>query len=568
MKPFLAKEDRKNIAWFWKKYLKSQSVWIFTILILICAQALIYQQFLKFTETGLRIIFENGQIRDLLEICLVICGAFLLRAAISYIIPAISANLAGTALHRLRTELTHHLVYMEQIFFDKTASADIILKLVNQVQAISQFVARTLVWAIRDLVTVVVISAYLIYKSPILFAAACIVLPVIFFIIQNITSRIKSIQKATENNNAKYINSIDELNSGMRTVKMTRQEKAEIDRLTQGSERLRKLSIKLLLTQVLVYPAIDLSSALVFLIVIGGGGYMVISPNFAMDGADIIAFILGLVIIFDPAKAVSQFFPKFQSNLVHLESVREILKGKNEKDLEQSDSEFSNHKITAKIENVSFSYVEDENILNNLTMCFKNGEKSAIVGATGSGKTSIINLLTRLYEPDTGGILFNNRDIRNFSRESIRRQFSVVAQDIIIFNKSIRENILYARPESSDTAILEAARKADIDQLMITRGHEPVGPRGSQLSGGQKQRIAVARAFLNPAPILILDEATSALDSLTEEKIHRSFSELQKERTTIIVTHKFVNVEDADIIFVLEKGRLVEKRHSSQFNKE
>ena len=192
-------------------------------------------------------------------------------------------------------------------------------------------------------------------------------------------------------------------------------------------------------------------------------------------------------------------------------------------------------------------------------MEFKSGKKSAIVGSTGSGKTTILSLIGRLYEPDTGKITFNNENIKHLSLASVRDQITIVSQDIVIFDQSLEDNIRYADPLASTEMVLKAAKSAEIKKLILERKGEPVGPNGSQLSGGQKQRIALARAFLKPAPMLLLDEATSALDAVTEANISKSLKKLSKGRTTIVVAHKLSSIKDADVIFVMEDGELVEK---------
>lgn len=192
-------------------------------------------------------------------------------------------------------------------------------------------------------------------------------------------------------------------------------------------------------------------------------------------------------------------------------------------------------------------------------MEFKSGKKSAIVGSTGSGKTTILSLIGRLYEPEAGKITFNNENIDGLSLTSVRDQITIVSQDIVIFDQSLEDNIRYADPLASTEMVLKAAKSAEIENLILERKGEPVGPNGSHLSGGQKQRIALARAFLKPAPILLLDEATSALDAVTEASISRSLKELAKGRTAIVVAHKLSSIKDADIIFVMDEGELVEK---------
>ena len=191
-------------------------------------------------------------------------------------------------------------------------------------------------------------------------------------------------------------------------------------------------------------------------------------------------------------------------------------------------------------------------------MDFKPGTKSAIVGSTGSGKTTILSLIGRLYDLESGTISFNGNDISKSSISSIRDQITIVSQDIVIFDQSLEDNIRYANPSATTEMIFEAAKKANLEKLLLERKEDPVGPNGSHLSGGQKQRVALARAFLKPSPILLLDEATSALDSITEASVAKSLNKLGDNTTTIVVAHRLSSIEDADVIFVLDDGHLLE----------
>ena len=564
-KAMFSETDKVNIGWFWKNYIKEKARWLLLILCMIIIQGLVYQQFLVYTERGLRVIFENGKFLDLVKICGFVILAFGMRAVISYLVPVLSVRLTSEAVLKLRSHLINKVVHLSQVYFDKNNSSELILRMVSQVDGISQFVGHTTVNAIRDTVTIIIVSGYLLYKSTILFLATLIVLPIIFLILKAVSETIKRIQRTAENIFGEYISNIEEMASGIRTIKMSNQEGAEIKRMYTASLGIKNLSISLQKAQALVLPAIDLSSAFVFVLVIGGGGYMVLSDDFALDGAAIITFILGLVIIFDPARGLSQFFARLQASLVLLESIKFLLNSKDEKSEDERRPHFKADKVDISFNNISFSYLEGAKVFDNISMEFKSGQKTAIVGSTGSGKTTILSLISRLYEVSDGSITFNGQDGRKFSRSSIRSNFSVVAQDIVIFNSSIRDNIRYANPKASESDIKKAAMLARIDRLMLERGNVPVGPKGSQLSGGQKQRIAIARAFLRPAPVLILDEATSALDSITEKHVNEAFYELQKGKTTIVVTHKFSSVLDADKIYVLESGKLVEQGTHAEF---
>ena len=556
---FFSEKDKSNITWFWRRYLKRKTPWLGLILALVLLEGFVLQKFLAITETGLRVIFEQGDIMDLLWICLVVFLIFLVRALVSFVVPTLSVRLASGAVLELRSDLIRHVLYMDQRFFDRTNSSDLILRFVNQVEALSQFVGRTTVEAVRDVATIVIISGYLIYKSALLFGVALLLLPIIFLLMRMVSETIKRIQAQSEQALGSYMNTIEEMSGGMRTIKMTGQEAAEVDRMISESGNIKKLAVNLHMAQALVLPSIDLSSAVVYMVVIGGGGYLALSEASALDGASIIAFLLGLVIIFDPARRLSQFFTKLQTSLILLASVRGVLQTQPDVSDEGNVLKFTDTRIDITLNDIGFSYEADQTLFDGISLQFKAGQKTAIVGSTGSGKTTLLSLMARLYDLNSGAVLFNGQDIKQFTLKSVREKFSILAQDVVIFNKSIAENIQYADPKASAEAVRAAAKLARIDDLMIERGDQPVGPKGSLLSGGQKQRIAIARAFLKPAPILLLDEATSALDALTEQKVNASFKDLQAGKTTIVVAHKFSSVVDADHIYVLEAGKLVEQ---------
>ena len=554
-----SEKDKSNIAWFWRRYLKRKTPWLGLILALVLLEGFVLQKFLAITETGLRVIFEQGDIIDLLWICLMVFLIFTVRALVSFVVPTLSVRLASGAVLELRSDLIRHVLYMDQRFFDRTNSSDLILRFVNQVEALSQFVGRTTVEAVRDVATIVIISGYLIYKSALLFGVALLLLPIIFLLMRMVSETIKRIQAQSEQALGSYMNTIEEMSGGMRTIKMTGQEAAEVDRMISESGNIKKLAVNLHMAQALVLPSIDLSSAVVYMVVIGGGGYLALSEASALDGASIIAFLLGLVIVFDPARRLSQFFTKLQTSLILLASVRGVLQTQPDVSDEGNVSKFTDTRIDITLHDIGFSYEADQTLFDGISLQFKAGQKTAIVGSTGSGKTTLLSLMARLYDLNSGAVLFNGQDIKQFTLKSVREKFSIVAQDVVIFNKSIAENIQYADPKASAEAVRAAAKLARIDDVMIERGDQPVGPKGSLLSGGQKQRIAIARAFLKPAPILLLDEATSALDALTEQKVNASFKDLQAGKTTIVVAHKFSSVVDADHIYVLEAGKLVEQ---------
>lgn len=557
--PLFRPVDRDNLVWFWRNYLRQNAAWLILILALVSAQGLVYQQFLSLTENGLRTIFEDGSLSQLAWICVVVFLLFGARAFLSYVTPRLSAWIATSAVLQMRKDMIAHLLTLDLAYFERTNVGEIILRLVNQADGLSRFVGQSTVNAVRDAVTILIVSFYLAYKAPGLFAMAIIVIPVIAVMLQLVSHRIKSIQAEAENVLGAYMSGIEEMSNGMRTVKISGQEGRERERLFDASSGIRELGIRLQAAQALAMPSIDMVSAFVYVLVIGGGGYMVLSPEHSFDAAELITFLLGLVILFDPMRLLAGFFTQLQASLILLDGVRSVHRETASiSDRLGAIDQFDVH-ADIVLEDVGFSYDAEQPLFENLDLRLPGSATTAIVGATGSGKTTVLSLITRLYEVQTGRITIGDKDIRDIKVRSLRNAFSVVAQDIVIFNASIWENIRYVRPEASDEEIWAAAEAAEIADLIRKRGNAPLGPKGSQLSGGQKQRIAIARAFLREAPIVLLDEATSALDQRTEEKVQTALKRLSEGRTTIIVAHRLSSVVNADHIFVLDAGKVIEE---------
>lgn len=557
--PFFSAEDKSNMRWFWSNYLREKSPVLLIVMVMIVIQGLVYQQFLSLTESGLRVIFESGAQTDLINVCIMVFFLFATRGLMSYLVPRISVALASDAVSKMRRDMVSQMMKLDLRYFERTTAGDVILRLVNQADGLSQFVGQTSVNAARDLATVVIVAGYLIYQSPILFSTAVIVLPCIILLMQYVSQRVKNIQQTAENAMGDYMSGIEEMVNGMRTVKISNQEPMEKERLVSSTDSIKDLTNSLQAAQALVMPVMDLVSAFVYVLVIGGGGYLALQEGSNLDGAAIITFLVGMVLVFDPARMLAQFFTKLQANLVLLRGVRVIYDEKPE--IVNAPNALLDFDRQGDIvfDDVDFRYTPETPLFENLNLTFEGGKVSAIVGATGSGKTTILSLMARLYNLQGGQVTIGGIPISELDIRTLRTSFSVVAQDIVIFNSSIWENIKYARPEATDEEIWQAAEDAEIADLIRQRGDAPLGPKGSQLSGGQKQRIAIARAFLRSAPILLLDEATSALDQRTEDKVKRALARLSGGKTTIIVAHRLSAITHADRIFVLDNGHVVEQ---------
>ncbi|QIE45738.1 ABC transporter ATP-binding protein [Pseudohalocynthiibacter aestuariivivens] len=556
--PLYTERDRANLRWLWSRYLRQKLPWLLLVLLMILAQGVVYQQFLAMTEDGLRVIFDSGTVGDLVQVCGVVFFLFAVRGLMSYLVPRVTVWVSNDAIFQMRRDLIDHMMSLDLAYFERTKSGEIIQRLVTQTQLLGVFIGQAVANALRDAITVIIVSGYLIYKNPILFGTAVVVLPFIIWVMNFVSDRVKITQGQAETELADYMNGIEETVNGMRTVKIASQEDVEAKRLLKGTGHIRDLMNRVQITQALVMPSIDLSSAFVYVLVIGGGGYMVLSPDFDVDGAGIIMFLLGMVMVFDPARLLALFFGGLQANMVLLDRIRGLYdEVPTITDAADAVEEFDTRGDIA-FDDVTFAYSADQPLFDGLNLTFKGGQVSAIVGSTGSGKTTILSLLSRLYNAQGGQITIGEQPIDGLRLKALRGAYSVVAQDIVIFNNSIWENIRYVKPEASEAEIWQAAENAEIAELIRRRGDASVGPKGAQLSGGQKQRIAIARAFLRDAPILLLDEATSALDQATEERIKSALDRLTRGKTTIVVAHRLSSIADADRIFVLEAGKLVE----------
>ncbi len=558
-KPLFSAADRENLAWFWHSYFKQKTPFLVLVMIMILIQGVVYQQFIALTEDGLRVIFEEGAVSQLVNVCLVVLMIFSVRAVFSYLVPRISAWLASDAVMRMRRDLIDHIMMMDLAYFERTRSGEIILRLVNQAQDLSQFIGQTTVSAVRDFVTIVIVSGYLTWKSPLLFALAVIMLPTVGFMVRFVSEQIKIVQASAEDAMGNYMTGLEEMSNGMRTVKISNQEPVERRRLVKATDELKAISIRLQAVQAMMTPSVDIAAALVYILIIGGGGYMALSANFEMDAAAVVAFMIGMALVFDPARRLTTFFVRMQASLIILDSVRSIYRITPEiVNVPDAVTTFDAHGDIV-FDNVCFKYPGGQQLFNGLNTRFEGGKITAIVGPNGSGKTTMLSLMARLYNLDSGQITIGCQRIDQLRIDVLRQSFSVVAQDIVIFNSSIWENIRYVRPQASEEEIWAVIEHVGMTELVRERGNAPLGPKGAQLSGGQKQRIAIARAFLRDAPILILDEATSALDQRTEEEVQVVIDELARSKTTIVVAHRLSMVTRADKIYVLDSGLLLDE---------
>ena len=310
-------------------------------------------------------------------------------------------------------------------------------------------------------------------------------------------------------------------------------------------------------------PMMHVVSAIGVAIVIWFGGHLIVTQQ--ISSGTFVSFLAALIMLYTPLKSIGNNYVQIQTSILAVERIYEILNHKTMSESEEnSGKEFKELKeINSSIEfnNVSFGYNADKLVLDKINFKINKGQKVALVGNSGGGKTTVCSLIPRLYEINSGEILIDGEDIRNYSLSSLRNNISVVFQDNFLFTGTIRQNILMGNPNATEEDLQEACKNACLDEFLqkLPRGVDtPIGEKGILLSGGQKQRVAIARAFIKNAPLVILDEATSALDNKSEKIVQEALDNLMKNKTVIVIAHRLSTIIDSDRIMVINDGQIVE----------
>jgi ABC-type multidrug transport system fused ATPase/permease subunit len=349
--------------------------------------------------------------------------------------------------------------------------------------------------------------------------------------------------------------------AGIREIKAFNRESEQLQRVEVGIERYRSSLLTALRLMAIFQPFIDLSTSIGQLVVIFFGGQMALQG--ILPVADLVAFFLYLEMFYQPIRALGMSWEHIQESLAGFDRVSELLSEQPDV-TSPSDSVPLPEKIKGHLEfeNVSFSYGDGEVILNNINLDIPASDVIALVGPTGVGKSTLVSLIPRFYDVNTGVIKLDGIDIRNLDVEVLRKNVSIVLQDVFLFHGSVRDNLLFGNPNAADEDIVEAAKIANAHEfiLALPEGYDTIiGERGVKLSGGQRQRISIARAVLKDTPILILDEATSSVDTETELLIQQALERLMEGRTTIIIAHRLSTVKNADKIVVLKGKDIIEQ---------
>ena len=511
------------------------------------------------TRTMLNDLIPNRQYRMIVIYGLTLLVIYLVRMWLNFFIQY-KGHMMGTQMQAaMRSDLFTHLEKLPFSFFDQHETGKIMSRMTTDLFDITELAHHGPENLIIASISVIVSFAYLMHINVMLSIIVFMVVPVLIGISNYMRTRMRSAftrsRQATAVINASLENSI----SGIRVTKAFTNAAKETEKFEHGNTLFKEASRD-------AYKAMgQFHSGTTFITDIFNVVILIAGGLFLYDGkitfADYSAFIVSINLFLGPVNTLIRFMEQYQSGVAGFERFVEVLDMKPEMDRDGA-KDVPRLKGEIEFDDVTFAYDGEHDVLKNIDMKIKPGQTFALVGPSGGGKTTICHLIPHFYQVEKGRILLDGMDIRDITMESLRRNIGIVQQDIYLFNASIRDNILYGRLDATEEEVVEAAKRANIHDYIMTldEGYDTViGERGVRLSGGQKQRLCIARVFLKNPPMLILDEATSALDNTTEIMIQQALDELCKGRTTLVVAHRLSTIKNADAIAVISDGRILEQ---------
>jgi subfamily B ATP-binding cassette protein MsbA len=473
----------------------------------------------------------------------------------------------------LQNDMFRTLLKCDISYFSKTNSGTLISRFLADVGALSRGVHNVVINIIKDFFTLVFLVGVLFYHNSNLALISLFVFPIAIYPISRIGKRLRKISKSTQIGFGILTKRLSESLQGIKTIKSFNAEFIEQNKVEKEVDNIFQLTYKSSKVNSISRPLMETLGGLAIAIIIYVGGSQVISGT--TTPGTFFSFLTALLMAYQPIKSLASLNATLQMAMASAERIFDIIYSKPnivESSLTKDNLLKKNSSYDIKILNVSFSYPDDEkNILKDINIEIKKGEKIALVGYSGAGKTTLLNLLPRFYDVKKGKIFIEDVNIKDLSFNFLREHFSLVSQDIVLFDDTLKYNVCYGLSGISEKQRLGACKKANCDEFIkkFPKGlNEIIGEKGVKLSGGQKQRIAIARAFLKNSPFLLLDEATSSLDSRSERKIQKSLTDLMKNKTSLVIAHRLSTIIDADKIILLHNGKIEDiDRHKNLLKK-
>ena len=492
--------------------------------------------------------------------CAAVLGIAILDAVSSYTEKYLTTSVGQWVTHDLRRTLYSRIQRLSLAYHDQKRSGDLLSRVTSDVDAIQSFINTALLSALVNLITLVGMIGVMFYLNWRFTLIALSVAPVLFLVVYTYTRRIKRASREVRKKEGEIVSVIEEVLSSIRVVKAFAREDYEHRRLEEESLESVEIGLRARGLKAKLSPIVDIIVAVGTCLVLWFGARLVLGGS--LSPGSLVVFILYLGKMYKPMQELSKMTDAYSKALVGYERIQEVLETDKEvKDLPGA-TRAPRFKGKIEFDHVEFYYAQENPILKDVSLTIEAGQLAALVGPTGAGKTTIISLIPRFYDPISGVIKIDGIDIKQFRQKSLRQQLSFVLQETVLFQAPIWQNIAYGKPEASRAEILRAAEQANAQEFIekLPEGYDTIlGERGMTLSGGQRQRIAIARAIIRDTPILILDEPTSGLDAASEKLVFEALDRLMEGRTSIVIAHRLSTIRRADAIFVIRDGAIAEK---------
>jgi len=483
-----------------------------------------------------------------------------LGALSAYAEKYLTTSVGQWVMHDLRRVLYHHIQRLSLAYHDQKPTGDLISTVTADIDSIQDFISQALLGIVVSVLTLVGMLIVMFYLNWRFTLIALSVTPVLFAVVYTYTKRITQASRALRKKEGEVVSVVSEVLSSMRVVKAFAREDYEEERLAQQSLENVEIALKARSLKAKLAPVVQVIVAVGTCLVLWYGVNLVLRGE--MTSGSLLVFLLYLGKMYKPMRDLSKMTDTMSKAAVGYERIHDVIETEDVVRNLPGAKKAPSFKGEIQFDHVHFAYGNGYGTLNDINLRVESGQMAALVGPTGAGKTTIVSLIGRFYDPQKGVVKIDNRDVRSYKLKSLRRQMSFVLQDTLLFRAPVWQNIAYGRPEASRQEILRAAELANADEFirkMPQQYDTMVGEKGVTLSGGQRQRIAIARAIIRNAPILILDEPTSGLDAASEQLVFEALGRLMEGRTTIVIAHRLATVRRADVIFVIDNGTIVER---------
>jgi ATP-binding cassette, subfamily B, multidrug efflux pump len=556
MKPIPSKALKKVL--FYAKPYQKRFVWVIVWAILLSLFAASRPYLLKQTVDD----YLHNHDKEGLLFYIVIMAIVLFFEVVSQFFFTYWANWLGQDIIKdIRLKLYQHIASFKMKYFDNEPVGKLVTRTVSDIESIASIFSQGLFMIVSDLLKMIVILVIMFYMNWKLSLIVLLSMPVLIYATNIFQKKMKVAFNEVRNEISNLNTFVQERLTGMKIVQLFNREEIELEKFKEINQKHNKAWLKNILYNSIFFPIADIVSSLTLGAIVWYGGLNILNGDTVTTFGDLFAYTMLISMLFNPLRQIADKFNVMQMGIIAAERVFEVLETKSQ--IQNTGNKVANSfKGNIQFNDVRFSYIEGEEVLKGISLSVTAGQTIAIVGSTGAGKSTIINLLNRFYEIDSGSIIIEENNIKEYTLESLRKQIAIVLQDVFLFADTIYNNITLYNPNITRVDVITAAKTIGVHDFIMSlpNGYDyNVKERGVMLSSGQRQLIAFLRAYVSNPSILVLDEATSSIDSYSEELIQNATEILTSGRTSIVIAHRLATIVNADVIIVMDKGAIVEK---------